>query len=658
MKRIFSVILIFAILFHIPLTIRASTYNDFLNINDKTQYNMDAYYQELWVNYETNTSFLWNYICGDQCCTYVQIANHFKDNGWYEYATKWTDQELTKERYVEILVNLMTLMDYTTHEMIEKQVNADTLKTFGDYAFDVSEILAGTVSLHSTFGSRITEPMKKIATAMGLVSGAADLTVDTIAAYQYLDWTLQTYENHDLFLSAIIKNTDDDTLRNAAIELSDIVNKTFYCKINAVSDISESMAEYIGKDIFFDTLVLDKMLQDASILDLSESDLEILNLLKDTYSVFATSISYIQDWSVFISDMLGGSSDVMNRYNEMCALTAIREALIKQIESYRSNIKDGSDYVHIGKVCALLKDLVCVNYRGEYCVHEMLVHDGQVFSLVVKCNGEAMSYDEIFEQIKIYTSAYVDAIDSIFPDIECYRLTETSDPVHEHMGSVSEQDLVTSAYTRKCQYTVKKYNEESVSWGYTACYEIPQINLDSDEVRQINAELYNSLYPVIERAASEIFSDGFSVSSEEISYRWAVNGDILSLVVKNCGVPDFGGGTEYYVYNISISTGTRVSNEAVISSAGFSQNEFYESAKQSLKASYASGWDSSNWNDAINQQCEKTISNENIDQSYPYINEKGQLCIIAKRYTLAGAACYWGDFNLVDFEPLPFDTNL
>lgn len=432
MKRIISFMLAFAVLLSLSLTAKASTYNDFLNIDDKSQYDMDAYYQELWINYETNTSSLWNYVCGDQCNTYVQIANHFEGNGWYEFVTRWTEQDLTKERYVEILVNLMTLMDYTTHEMIEEQVNADTLKTFGDYARDVSEILLGTVTLHSTFGSRITEPMKRIATAVGLTSGAADLTVDTIEAYQYLDWTLQTYEHHDLFLSSIIQNTDDEMLRDAAIELSDIVNKAFYCKINAVSDVSESTAKYIGKDIFFDAIVLDQMLKDASILDLSESDLAILDLIKNTYSVFTTSLSYIQDWSVFISDMLGGSSDVMNRYNEMRALTTIREALIKQVEFYRSNIKEASNYVEIGKLCVLMRDLVCVNYRGEYCVHEMLVHDGQAFSLVVKWNGEAMTYDEVFEKTKLRTSAYIDAIDSIFPDPELYRLKETTEPVHEY----------------------------------------------------------------------------------------------------------------------------------------------------------------------------------------------------------------------------------
>lgn len=432
MKRFISFVLAFAVLLSLSVTASASNYNDFLNIKDESQYDMEAYYQELWINYEANTSYLWNYICEDQCNSYVQIANHFEGNGWYEFATRWTEQELTKERYVEILVNLMSLMDYTTHDMIEKQVDADTLKTFGDYALDVSEILVGTVTLHSAFGSRVTEPMKKIATATGLTSGAAELTVDTIEAYKYLDWTLQTYEHHDSFLTAIIQNTDDELLQNAAIELSDIVNKTFYCKINAVSDISESTAEYIGKDVFFDTIVLDKMLANASILDLSESDFAILDLLKNTYSVFTTSLSYIQDWSVFISDMLGGSSDVMNRYNEMRALTAIREALIKQAELYRNNIKNAHNYVEIGKLCVLMKDLVCINYRGEYCVHEMLVHDGQAFSLVVKWNGEKMTYDEIFERTKLYTAAYIDAIDSIFPDPERYHLEETTAPPNEY----------------------------------------------------------------------------------------------------------------------------------------------------------------------------------------------------------------------------------
>lgn len=517
MRKLISYALVVVILASMPLTAEATTCNDLLSI-DESLYDMDAFYHELWAAYESNISYLWNYVCGDQCNSYVQIANEFEDDPWLGIVTGLTGQELTKERYIEILVNLMALMSYSTHEMMEEQIQADTLKTFGDYAVDATEILVGTVSLTTAFGSRITAPMKKITTAIGLTWDTADLIIDTRETYQYLDWELQTYENYDLFLSIIIQNTDDENLKQAATELSDITNKAFYCKMNAVTEMAEDSAEYLGNDVFFDTIVIDLMLENASILELTESDFATLDLLGKTYSVFTTALSYIQDWSVFISDMIGGSSDVMNRYNEMLALTRIRNALIEQIEVYRSDIKDVSDFEKIEKVRQLMMNLICINYRGEYCAHEMLVHDGQAFSLAIKVNGKTSTYDEAFEEIKRCTHVYIEMLNSIYPEKELYRLEQTENA--RENKNVSAIDITEYYWYLNIQFwevksfekdgTVKTYYTEAplepsedlvlsesdltLDTFYNATYTFDGTNLIisyTDYDMQLNLELYN-----------------------------------------------------------------------------------------------------------------------------------------------------------------------
>ncbi len=54
----------------------------------------------------------------------------------------------------------------------------------------------------------------------------------------------------------------------------------------------------------------------------------------------------------------------------------------------------------------------------------------------------------------------------------------------------------------------------------------------------------------------------------------------------------------------------------------------------------------------------KTISQENIEQSIPYINGEGDLCIVAKVYSLAGADYYWNNLNMINFTLITDYANL
>lgn len=233
-------------------------------------------------------------------------------------------------------------------------------------------------------------------------------------------------------------------------------------------------------------------------------------------------------------------------------------------------------------------------------------------------------------------------------------------------GDLLENDAVqyvTDAYSKDCTYTTKIYNEQtggSEETQITASYRIPEIHLTGDTVEKINTELYDALYPVIQNSVSEIAEYGYPWSSEEISYDWVVNGDILSLVVENRKLPDYGAGTEYYVYNISISDGTVLSTESVVAAAGFSMEEYYKQAELVLGSHYWSGWELSNGNfensdfvSWFNDALQKTISQDNVNQSFPYMNEQGQLCIVAKIYSLAGAEYYWNNLNMINFELNP-----
>lgn len=426
MKRIIPIILVIALLLSMTIPVNASTYNDFLGI-DESKYDMDAYYTDLWNNYKNNMyGILWDSTCGEEYYLYTQVVNTVGYDGWYEFASWITDEKLTQERYTEILINLMAIMDYNTSDFIGRQVEADTTKTLEDYVTDVTGILVETISLDTAFGSKVTEPMERISTTLNLIWGGAEFAISTVETFAYFDKLIYQYNNYNAFLTAIIENATDSTLRAAAVDLLAVADKAFYYKVEAVTKASEDLSAYLGQTVFFDTILLDHMLADASILKLSKTQMSAVNYFKSGYGALG-ALQLGADLGTFAGDMLIGISDLMNRYNEMRALVGIRKALITQMTRIRNNISSAKELGEIDTLCKLMKNLIYINFRGEYCAHEMLVHDAQFYSLVIKINGEKQSFDRIYENAKEQTKVATNCIDLNFPSLDFYKISTNLD---------------------------------------------------------------------------------------------------------------------------------------------------------------------------------------------------------------------------------------
>ncbi len=183
-------------------------------------------------------------------------------------------------------------------------------------------------------------------------------------------------------------------------------------------------------------------------------------------------------------------------------------------------------------------------------------------------------------------------------------------------------------------------------------YRIPKINLDGNTVANINAEIWATLYDGEVVGTLEWWNQEHYEGDAYITYDWYVNNKILSLVIESHRA-DYVTWSDYYVYNISISTGERISNSELISMAELSQDEYFDTVRQALGSEYFQGkehyieyW---GYDDFFRTQLEDTLSDENIQNCVPYFNENGQLCIIAVIYSLAGAGYYYHTINLEDF---------
>lgn len=211
------------------------------------------------------------------------------------------------------------------------------------------------------------------------------------------------------------------------------------------------------------------------------------------------------------------------------------------------------------------------------------------------------------------------------------------------------KNLVTDAYT----YDLK------IGEGTTFNYNIPQINIDSEDAKEINAKIYNDLYYGTIR--QNVFND-ISIGNDVpvcmgISYKWYINSGIVSLVITETFDADV---IRYSAYNLQISKGEKVSDEDIILSKMASLEEYRTHVKRALGSivwnqygDTISSWQSSYDGELLTEAravLSSTISETNIDSCIPYLGENGDLYIIGDVYSLAGASKYSHIVNLNNYE--------
>lgn len=200
--------------------------------------------------------------------------------------------------------------------------------------------------------------------------------------------------------------------------------------------------------------------------------------------------------------------------------------------------------------------------------------------------------------------------------------------------------LVTDAYN-------KKIGNSSVA--------IPKINLGGDVVKRINAEIWKNLYTDGVVGRKKMWEQCSYVEPARSSYRWGINGDILSVVVES--YPEDYPWWDYYVYNLSISDGKELSKEEILSYAGVSYAEYKNRVRTAVGSEFFRDVEHHirdyGYDDYFNTILARTTSDENIIDSIPYINKEGQLCTVVRVHTLAAADFYWHNLNLKNIQIEP-----
>lgn len=378
MKKIISMILIIVLLLTIctPVSAKETSDNNFHSISKK---NLLDYLQGDMPKLLVISS---NY-------GYMMFIKEFKNNVWSKNLFETTDKLINtgtkpdKQKYMEVLINIIATYDLDNASNISEQKKRDNLKDFKDYAVDYAEASSKAVSMMVGNNPAAKELETFISTAISGLSTLMTNTDNWIEGLSNLETIVQNYASHDKFLEMIEKKSNGH-LKEAARTLRMGMAEAIEIKLNTYNEISnenfENYQEFFFSDVFFNGLKYTKEY---------ESD-EALKFLVDSGNNLISKISMLKgSWElgklvgILVGDFAVGGEDLINRVLEMMALYDISSVLKNEVLEIGNEFKENSNNIEaniVNDYVSFSQYLIGCRIRGEYCLYSIVANDAGLLS--------------------------------------------------------------------------------------------------------------------------------------------------------------------------------------------------------------------------------------------------------------------------------------
>lgn len=201
-------------------------------------------------------------------------------------------------------------------------------------------------------------------------------------------------------------------------------------------------------------------------------------------------------------------------------------------------------------------------------------------------------------------------------DAQINKHQETKNSIHKYEYDSNKQ-IVYSFWT---------YNDE-----YGRKFDFPYINIDSDNIKELNDDIYNWAMPIIL---------GTYFECESAEYKYYLNNDVLTvIIVEKCG---YGGESGFHL-NIDVNTGEFISNSEILKRnkveiekisnlkdklLDSKTTNVYETTLKEYYSKIGDSYDENFGNDLLNNPSKWTLV---------YLDNKQEIHVILELPTLAGA---------------------
>ena len=376
MKRIVTLLLIWAVCLSVlPLPTSAQeTYNPYTDAEKES-----IYLRYLDIESDAETIF------GENAnVSYQKTLDRIENEtiGFFKLELSWALDAASyligeypdKQDYTEILANLMTMQSSDLAEQIQNQSQYDDLKDGMDYFMDAMSIVSDMTGVPSDVAS-IPSFLKDIAPIIDAVTGGAEVLIENGEQAKYYAVSIGDYVQSRLFLEAICKYADNKTLREVASSLLPSNHKLLEKRLEYLKDSLETSAVYQAK-FFLENLSF-KLLKETNLYKNKEIVKWFVDGAEKGIEFLLSVPSAAFKATILRGDILYGTSDTFNRYQEMKIVSDIADAIVKANHHVQTPSRyDSPDALNIIQTkCNYYKMLIVTHARGEYLIYQLLIND-------------------------------------------------------------------------------------------------------------------------------------------------------------------------------------------------------------------------------------------------------------------------------------------
>lgn len=321
---------------------------------------------------------------------YMTFVQDFNSNTFSLYLLEMVDKLIDtgkkpdKEKYIEVLTNIIAIYDLDNAEYISEQKKNSNLKNLRDYGMDVAEMGRNAVTVMAGSNSSISEMENAISIAVDGLGTLTDNVDNWIEALSNLETVIQNYSEHEEFLQ-VIENNSTGELKEAANILRKGMREAIKIKLDTYKNVSEENFKNY-KNFFFSNVFLDTIKQMPEY----KTD-AALRYLVDIGDGIQTKVATLEGaWNLgtaigtLVGDVAVGGENLLDRVLEMMAIydisVILQEKVIDINTEFLKNIGESNEEGLVNDYVVLSQYLIGCRIRGEYCIYSIVAEDAGLLS--------------------------------------------------------------------------------------------------------------------------------------------------------------------------------------------------------------------------------------------------------------------------------------
>ena len=179
---------------------------------------------------------------------------------------------------------------------------------------------------------------------------------------------------------------------------------------------------------------------------------------------------------------------------------------------------------------------------------------------------------------------------------------------------------------------------DDVGNTYPYLLRIPAIQAPGADANRLNQEIFTVLYPYV-LDAKNAMDGGYSLVVHTVDYQIHINEQLISLV---CEVDNDWGQRFYHVVNFDDGSYSEVTRPQLLQRFGMTEEMFLARAKDAMSAYFTANFSGIPHDAFYTDRHNQSTSEQNFRQDCQlFVNDAGNLCMIVKIYSFAGADYYY-----------------